>query len=159
MTIHTRNLSGLDSLDPVSKRLLPILRHFLATLQGDSRDGWVVAYGSAVDIWGEGRGLAIAHRCTSFLSALLLSRPVPLDAIDPMCVARWQTVTEDEHAVLALLAAARDDNTAQARTLISDLTGGRVDARVVRSLVAFVALLGGPGDKHLRATKPRLRAV
>ena len=81
MTLQHRIHPDIESLDVVSQRLPPILRHFLASMQGDSKDGWQVAFATAEEIWGEGHGLAIAHRAATFLTALLR----------PACLSMWQT--------------------------------------------------------------------
>jgi hypothetical protein len=157
MTLQHRIHPDIESLDVVSQRLLPILRHFLASMQGDSKDGWQVAFATAEEIWGEGHGLAIAHRTATFLSALLEARQLSLDVADPHCVTARLRLTEDEFAILTLLAHARADEPSAARDLIGHLTGGKIDARVIRTVVELTALLGGTPDR--RRCNPRLRAV
>jgi len=133
----------LEDLLPVEQRLLPVLRHFLCSLQGDAPRAWQLAYGTAAEVWGEARGLAIAHRAQAFLSALLNSRPVPLRHADPLCPEARLQLTEDEHALLALLMHMRADETAPARNWLANLTGGRVEAAVVHTALDLCVVLDG----------------
>lgn len=154
----------VDALDPVSRNLLPVLRHFLLVLQGEKPQGWRQAYTIAAEIWGEARGLAIAHRAQAFLSALLQSRPGPIASADPLCLTARQDVTEDEQLVLMLLTYMRLDQTPLAREILASLTGGRIEAACVRTGLTLCAVLDGDTvarrDKPVcGATRPALRVV
>jgi hypothetical protein len=157
MTVTLRQAPTPDTLDPVSRNLLPILRHLLCSLQAPDGVGWQTAYATAAEVWGEARGLAIAFRAQRFLSALLRSRPAPLDCADPLCPDGRLTLTGDECILLALLAHMRDDEPGAARDMLAALTGGRVEAGVVRAGLALCALLEGRRPAQGRA--PRLAVV
>lgn len=158
MTISARKRPSPQSLDPVSRNLLPILRHFLTGLQEPASTGWQNAYGIAAEVWGEGRGLAVAFRAQKFLAALLRSRSVPLRHADPLCPEDRLTLTDDECLLLALLSHMRDDETAQARDMLAALTCGRVEAAVVRTGLELCGILDGGAAASSRGA-PRLTVV
>ncbi|MFW5654885.1 MAG: hypothetical protein ACOCYW_04465 [Roseicyclus sp.] len=144
-----------ETLDPVGQRLLPILRHFLRALQEGGSGAWQIGFAAAAEVWGEARGLAIAFRAQKFLAALLKSRPVPLRHADPLCPEARLTITEDEAVLLALLAQMRNDEPRRARDSIAALTGGRVEAAVVRTGLELCAILDGtPGARRGQAARP-----
>jgi hypothetical protein len=159
MTLTARFKPSPDSLDPVSRSLLPVLRHLLQSLQCSGSDGWQTAYATAAEVWGEGRGLAIAFRSQRFLAALLRSRPGPLRHADALCPDARRTLTDDECILLALLAHMRDDEAAAARDMLAALTGGRIEASVVRTGLELCGLLGGTGAASRGRRKPRLEVV
>ena len=148
-----------DMLDPVSRHLLPVLRYFLSALQSPDGQSWRFAYSAAAEIWGEARGLAVAHRTQNFLSALLKSRPVPLRHADPLCLEARAELTEDECLLMALLTRMRADETAQARDMLAALTGGRIAAAAVRTGLELSAVLDAPSGKRRGRQAPVLRAV
>ncbi|MCF2905403.1 hypothetical protein L0666_10405 [Octadecabacter sp. CECT 8868] len=147
------------NIDPEIRALLPVLRHHLAALQGASPLSWRLAFSVAEERWGEGRGLALAHRSQVFLSALLASRCVPLQCVDPLDIDERHTLTEDEFILMRALSGMREDNAPLARDLISDLTGGRVTAATVKAGLTLVHLLSAPLTSIRRPTPPKLRAV
>jgi len=149
-----------STTDPATLTVLPVLRHLLAALQGDNPLAWRIAFQIACERWGEGRGLALAHRAEMFLSAVLHSRPVPVAYSDPLCPDARVVFTEDEMKLLAMLAAMRIDDTPTARELMFDLTGGRVTAAAVQSALSLALLLHGGSEKQIRrGTTPVLKAV
>jgi hypothetical protein len=149
----------LDDLDPVSKALLPVLRHFLSCLQGDVPGAWQQGFLDAVETWGEARGLAIAHRGQAFLAALLRSRKGRLAYCEPCCTGPHHAVSDDELSLLALLRHLREDQPGLARNKMAALTRGRIDAEVVRSGLAFAALLDGPNGHWRARGAPKLAVV
>ncbi|MBF9052518.1 hypothetical protein GTA62_21155 [Roseobacter sp. HKCCD9010] len=159
MMAHLRKKPTPDALDPVSRSLLPVLRYFLLGLQDTGHAGWQTAFGTAVEIWGEARGLAIAHRAQLFLSALLNSRPVPLSHSDPFCPEARLSLTDDECVLLALLSHMRDDEAPAARDMLAALTGGRIEAAVVRTGLDLCAVLDGTHGAQRGKGAPRLSVV
>lgn len=149
----------LDDLDPVSRRLLPVLRHLLSDLQGNVPGAWRLGYATAVEVWGEPRGLVIAHRAQEFLSAVLSSRPVPFRHADPLCPVGRLCLSDDECVLLALLTHMRADEAGSARDMIAALTGGRIEAAVVRTGLALSAVLDSPHGRARSRARPRLAAV
>lgn len=158
MTAPVRERPTPESLDPVSRGLLPVLRHFLSGLQQPGSTGWQTAFAIAVEVWGEGRGLAVAFRAQKFLAALLRSRPVPLRHADPLCPLARMTLTDDECLLLAFLLHMRDDETSRARDVLAALTGGRVEAAVVRTGLELCGVLDG-GRAARSGVTPRLAVV
>jgi len=148
-----------DTLDPVSRALLPVLRYLLCSLQQSGHLGWQTAFKVSTEVWGEARGLAIAFRAQTFLSALLNSRSVPLVHANPFCPEDRLTLTEDECVLLALLCHMRDDETRSARDILAALTGGRVEAAVVRTGLHLCAVLDGTPVDLRKDTTPRLAVV
>lgn len=150
----------IASLDSEQQALLPVLRHLLVALQGSDALSWRVAFQIAVERWGEGRGLALAHRAEVFLSAVLAARIVPFTLSDPMCLEDRRIVTEDEANILRLLSAMRSESTPKARDLLFDLTNGRPTAASVQAGLALATLLeGGQTAVIRRPAAPLLRAV
>lgn len=148
-----------ETLDPVSQRLLPIVRYFLSGLQDKGSTAWQVGFVASSEVWGEARGLAIAFRTQKFLSALLSSRPVPLRHADPFCPEDRLTLTDDECVLLALLTHMRDDEPKPARDMIAALTGGRVEAAVVRTGLDLCAVLDGTHGARRGKATPILSVV
>jgi len=159
MTVHHCIRPTLDDLDPVSRRLLPVLRHFLSNLQGNVPGAWRLGYATALEVWGEPRGLVIAHRAQDFLSAVLSSRPVPFRHADPLCPVARLCLSDDECVLLALLTHMRADEAGPARDMIAALTGGRIEAAVVRTGLDLSAVLDGPHGLARSRARPRLAAV
>jgi hypothetical protein len=147
------------TLDPVNAALLPVIRHHLAALQGTDPLAWRIATRLASKRWGEARGLALAHRTQEFLSAVLACRPVPLAATDPLDLERRKTLTSDEATLLETVLAMRTDNTPRARTLITQLTAGRVTAAAVKTGLSLADVLDAQPSQIRRPTAPPLRAV
>lgn len=143
MTQPARHRPTPETLDPVSQRLLPVLRYFLDGLQDQGSTSWQIGFSMSAEIWGEARGLTIAYRVQRFLSALLNSRPVPIRAADPLCLEDTGHITDDECLILALLTHMRDDEPRPARDILASLTGGRVEAAVVRTGLDLCAVLDG----------------
>ncbi|WP_045998088.1 hypothetical protein [Loktanella sp. S4079] len=137
---HTQTPDA-GQLDVVSGALLPIVRHFLNAYLNPESFGWRHAYGASAEVWGEARGLAIAHGVQQFLSAVLKARPVPVAYMDPLDIDQRETLTHDEVDLLGLIAAMRADKTAQARETIMRLTGGQVPTQLVESGLKLAAQL------------------
>lgn len=150
---------GTGTLDPVSRNLLPILRHFVEALQTPSSAGWRVAYATAVEIWGEARGLAIAHRMQAFVAAVLQNRPVPLHCNPPPDIDARDTLTEDETLMIALLRHMRADQTASARMTVQALAAGRTPSAVVRAGLVLRDILDGPQQAPRAPIRARLSLV
>ena len=131
----------VDALNAVNRALLPVVRHFLDALQNPQRTGWRIALESAVEIWGEARGLAIAHRTQQFLSCLMQCRPVPLTYSDPFDMDQRPYLSDDEADILAVLYAMRHDNTPKAREILKSLTGGPLRSAVVQTGLSLAVLL------------------
>jgi hypothetical protein len=158
-TVKQDNLPSVDQLDVVNKGLLPVMRHFLnAFLRPDSL-GWRTAMAAAVGTWGEARGLAIAYSMQAFLAAVLKGRPVPINYADPLDIVARTRLTADEIDLLALIASMRRDQTASARDIIARVTGGKVDAAIVRTGLQLAGMLDPAGDRRKKPIRPKLRAV
>ncbi len=149
--------------EPVVQRLLPILRYHLSALQGADPHSSYRAYEVAAQIWGEPRGLMIGHRAQAFIAALLQSRSVPVEHVDPLDADRRGGLTGDEALLLELITAMNADRTDEARDALARLTRGRMDAPVVRAGLSLAAVLDPvPGNAYMdcaRVSRPRLRAV
>lgn len=159
MTQPARHRPTPDTLDPVSQRLLPILRYFLSGLQEQGSTNWQNGFSVAAEVWGEARGLAIAYRTQRFVSALLNSRPVPIRAANPLCPEDALRITDDECLLLALLTHMRDDEPRPARDILASLTGGRVEAAVVRTGLDLCAVLDGTHGARRGKGAPVLAVV
>jgi hypothetical protein len=151
--------ANVSTLDPVNAAMLPIMRHHLTALQGDDPLAWRHAFHVAVERWGEGRGLALAHRAQVFLSALLACRLVPLNIADPLDLDRRVFLTDDEQHLMVLLSAMREDDAPCARDLLSLLSGGRVTAAIVQAGLSFASLMETPQIKIRKPAPPKLRPV
>lgn len=149
---------SVDTLDPTSRALLPVMRNVLNAYLSPETLGWRHALAAAVGTWGEPRGLAIANHVQSFLGAVLSSRPVPLIFADPMDLEARKQLTHDESILLALLTAMGREETPRARDLIARLTGGRVEAAIVRSGLSLVARLDPMGTPK-PIPRPKLQSV
>ncbi len=152
-------LPKADQLDAVSSALLPVVRHFLDAFLRPESFGWSKALPVAVGVWGEGRGLSIANGVQVFLAALLKNRPVPVIYIDPLDIGKRHKLTSDEVDILALVAAMRADKTAQARDIITRLTGGEIPERLVRTGLKLAMQLDPTGQPYARTRAPRLEVV
>ena len=158
-TKRQEDLPLASQLDPVNKALLPVMRHFLNAFLTPESLGWRPALTAAVGTWGEGRGLAIAHSMQTFLSAVLKARPVPVAHNDPLDILSRGYLTSDEVDLLALIASMRTDRTGAARDIIARMTGGKVDAAIVRSGLELSCLLGSATDRPKQPFRPKLRAI
>ncbi len=150
---------NVTTLDPVNAAMLPILRYHLTALQGNDPLAWRHAFSVSVECWGEGRGLALAHRAQVFLSALLACRPVPLDITDPFNLDRRAFLTDDEQLLMHLISAMRKEDAPCARDILSLLSGGHVTAAVVQAGLSLALLMETPQIKIRRPAPPTLRAV
>ena len=150
---------NIANMDPVDAALLPVIRHHLAALQGENPLAWRQAFAIAEQQWGEGRGLALAHRSQVFLSALLSCRNVPIRCIDPLNIDERHTLTEDERLIMNAVSAMRSDDAPQARQLIALLTGGRLTAVIIQAGLSLALLLETPKTTIRRPDAPKLRAV
>jgi hypothetical protein len=146
-------------LSPETVALLPVFRHHLAALHGNHPLAWRMAFSLAEQRWGEGLGLAVAHRSQVFLSALIACRIVPLHCLAPLDIDERQNLTEDEAILRSILSAMRDDDTSQARHLIARVANNRVTAETVRAGLSLAHLLGSPSTSIRRPQAPKLRAV
>lgn len=133
MTMTFTHRSRIESLDPVEQSLLPVFRYFLLSFQDNDGQGWRLAFSVAAETWGEARGLAIAHRAQTFLSALLQNRAVPFQSADPLCLKERAEVTKDEADLLALLSHMRADETGAARNILRNLVGERCHSATVKT--------------------------
>lgn len=152
-------------LDPTCRALLPVLRHILTTLDLPASQAWRLAFSSAVHTWGEARGLALAHRTQNFVIALAGSRSAAFDYSDPLDPIERDQLTGDEKGILALLTGLRREQEHIALDALEALTGGRVEASVLRAGVELAQMLdpmggddssGGPEGSSRR---PLLRLV
>ncbi|MEM9787173.1 MAG: hypothetical protein AAF801_11775 [Pseudomonadota bacterium] len=157
--IHADMAPHAEQLDAASKALLPVMRHFLNAYLHPETLGWRTGFATATGTWGEARGLAIANAVQTFLSAVLLNRPVPLRYNDPLDVDARKHLTTDEVELLALIAAMRADKTDHARTIIARLTGGSVKAAIVRTGLSLATILDPTAARPARTKRPVLRAV
>lgn len=157
-------LNGLLNYDtttlcPVSKAVLPIIRHFLNALSEPKSFCWRIAQTIAVGTWGEARGLAIAYDTQKFLTALLLYRKVPLNFNDPLNLELRDQLQNDEVAILKLLIAMQADQTAQARVCVLYLTQGQMRAAVVQSALTLAKRLEFNTSNLNTPKRPTLRIV
>lgn len=152
-------MPNTNQLDAVNKALLPVMRHFLNAFLDPQSLGWRPALAAAAGTWGEARGLAIANAVQTFLSAVLNSRPVPLDYNDPLDLDARFLLTSDEVDLLALIATMRVDKTPQARMIVARLTGGHVEAAVVCTGLSLAAMLDPSGGKPAKVKQPVLQVV
>jgi len=156
---HAHTTPRADQLDAVNKALLPVMRHFLNAFLDPQTLGWRAALATASGTWGEARGLAIANAVQTFLSAVLNSRPVPLQYSNPLDLDKRTHLTTDEVDLLALISNMRANKTPQSRAIIARLTGGEIKSAVVRSGLTLAGLLDPSGDQPKATKRPRLHAV
>lgn len=159
MTTLARRAFHPDQLDPVGRHLLPVLRYFLCALQGDKDNRWRIGYTAAAEVWGESRGLVIAHRAQNFIAALVHSRKERLLHTDPLSFDGCMDLTNDECLLMALLTHIRADEAPQARDILAILTQGHVEAEVVRSALSLCAVLDGMSGYGASCRKPTLSVV
>jgi antitoxin component of RelBE/YafQ-DinJ toxin-antitoxin module len=157
--VHDDLMPRADQLDLVNKALLPVVRHFLTAFLDPQSMGWRAALAAAAGTWGEARGLAIANAVQIFLSAVLNSRSAPLDYSDPLDIDARLQLTSDEVDLLALIAMMRAEKTKQARMIATRLTGGHVEAAVVRAGLSLAVMLDPSAQKPAHSKKPTLMAV
>lgn len=146
-------------LNPVERTVLTVMRHYLNAFITPETQGWRHAMAAATGVWGEARGLAIANAIQEFLSTVLQHRPVPLRYSDPLDLIARGYVTQDEDAVLSLIANMRHDRVALARDMIGHLTDGRIHAQVVRTGLNLANRLDPCADKGPPQKRPHLRIV
>ena len=137
--------------------ILPILRRFNDAFIRPEGFAWREAYAVAAMTWGASRGLAIAHAGQDFLSALMLSRSVPLRMAD--IDAPLRPVGADETAMVGLLEAMQADDTPRARDLIALVTAGRVEAAVIRTGLALAQRLDPIAPPPSTQARPALSVV
>ena len=152
-------INETSTLCPVSKAVLPIVRHFLNALSQPNSFGWRIAQTIAVGTWGEARGLAIAYDTQKFLTALLLYRKVPLSFNDPLNLELRDQLQNDEVAILNLLIAMQADKTAQARVCVLYLTQGQMRADVVKSALILAKRLEFNTSNLNTRKRPTLRII
>ena len=152
-------INDTSTLCPVSKAVLPIVRHFLNALSQPNSFGWRIAQTIAVGTWGEARGLAIAYDTQKFLTALLLYRKVPLSFNDPLNLELRDQLQNDEVAILNLLIAMQADKTAQARVCVLYLTQGQMRADVVKSALILAKRLEFNTSNLNTRKRPALRII
>ena len=152
-------INDTSTLCPVSKAVLPIVRHFLNALSQPNSFGWRIAQTIAVGTWGEARGLAIAYDTQKFLTALLLYRKVPLSFNDPLNLELRDQLQNDEVAILNLLIAMQADKTAQARVCVLYLTQGQMRADVVKSALILAKRLEFNTSNLNTRKRPTLRII
>ena len=152
-------INDTSTLCPVSKAVLPIVRHFLDALLHPNSFGWRIAQTIAVGTWGEARGLAIAYDTQKFLTALLLYRKVPLSFNDPLNLELRDQLQNDEVAILNLLIAMQADKTAQARVCVLYLTQGQMRADVVKSALILAKRLEFNTSNLNTRKRPALRII
>ncbi|MEM1273618.1 MAG: hypothetical protein AAGF88_07370 [Pseudomonadota bacterium] len=134
--------------------LLPSLRLFVATGNREQDHLWRKAYTAASDVFGEARGLALAHRLQKALWAVMRARPVPLLVeIDPYDT----SLTNDEVLFLELISAMCEEHTSRAQDILAMLTYGTVDADAIRNGLSLAALVGGVPSSQKK--RPILRVV
>lgn len=146
--------------DAFERSLLPVIRHFLTTLDGSEPKGWHRAYSIAAENWSETLGLSVAHHLQKLLHAVTDCRPDDIDYRDPLCPEARLTVTEDEQFLIEMLHHMRRDQTAQARVCVDYLTRGRMDPDVIRGGLRFASRfsLGETGPRKT-VTRPTLTLV
>lgn len=160
MVLDPRKTAKPAEIDLVSRDLLPVVRHFLRNLSGAEYGSWRIAYSLAAEIWGEPRGLAIAHKTQALLTAVLSNRAHPLDVADPGCLTARGRLTPDETLLLALVGHMRAEEVPQARRCIAALTDGRIPATVVQAGLELCTQLGmTPPPSRRDPSRPRLRVV
>ncbi len=148
-----------EGLSPIEAAVLPVIRHHVSALQGDTPLAWRLAFGIAEQRWGEGRGLAIAHRCQVFLSALIASRRLPLSTHDPFDIDMRDSLTEDEQTIISILSAMRVDDTPSARQKLAALVDGPLSSTTVQAGLSLALSLGTDHHTIRRPSAPKLRAV
>lgn len=146
-------------LDDFEAGLLPVLRHFLNSLEVPERQGWQHAYHTAAERWGESFGLAVAYTLFTVLRAVADVRPSRLACQDALCLETRSSLTADEAALLRMIHHMRRDQTASARQAVAAVTGGRMDPQVIRAGLAFARRFPCGGGRAGPSARPVLRAV
>ncbi len=153
---HNTERDQVERLDPMMKALLPVLRHFFSALNDPPSQGWRHGYEVAIGIWGQGRGLSIAHAVQKFTYDLMRCGETALHFNDPLDIYARPLLTPDERTVLLLLSYMRADNTGKAREVIEGLHQGMIDPILVRHGLALAAMMDATPARH---AVPKLRVV
>ena len=128
-------------LDGAEVGMLAVLRHFLTSFAKPESQAWIMAFGIAGERWGSSDGARMAQAMLGVLQAVTRCRGEwPFQFSDPMCPGCRRKVTCDEAALLRMLHHMRRDQTGPARLALADLTGGRMEAEVIRAGLSLAAL-------------------
>lgn len=132
---HSENPSVLDrfGFDDFEIGLLCVARHFLNSFADPESQSWQQAYSTAIERWGELKGLTAAHYLHKVLKATLRCRSEGLAFNDPLCLEQRAHITVDELNLLQMLQHMRRDNTPAARDAVDRLTDGSRDAHVIQA--------------------------
>ncbi len=151
---------NLCDLDDFEEGLLPILRHFFRTLAEPERQTWQFAYSIAAERWGEASGLPISQAMFKLVQCTAKARGIEFEAIDPLALHERDLVSQDERALLQMLHHMRRDETSRAPAAVANVTGGTMDAEVIRAGLSFAARfpIGGLRPK-VGAGRPKLQVV
>ncbi|MFW8633590.1 hypothetical protein [Cribrihabitans pelagius] len=151
----SRPLADLG-LDPFETALLPLLRHFAASLRAPGTQSWQLAYQTAAERWGESFGLPLAHALAGLAGRAdaLIGGLTCHGALD---LATRQSVTADEAAFLRMLHHMRRDQAPPARQAVAELARGRMDAGLIRCGLSFARRFPAGIEVPAAPSRPRLR--
>ena len=157
---NTSALPSPEYLDPVNRALLPIIRHFLISLQTSGAINWRIAFETSAQTWGEGRGSVIAFNLQNFLCEIIKNRSLPLKHCDPQDLKQRLRLEYDECEILGILTAMRTDNTKKARDGILRLMDNTVPSRVVETGLKLANHLDPDNATSAQIKRPiKLRAI
>ncbi len=146
--------------DDFERGLLPVMRHFILSLEDPETQAWQHAYSIAIERWGQDQGLNLAHLVFKIVKATLHCRPDGLAFNDPLSVDDRLAVTCDEFALLKMLHYMRRDETPDARDAVGQVTGGYPDAHLIQAGLTLANRFPTNNSRRTgSARRPVLRVV
>ncbi|MEL6467685.1 MAG: hypothetical protein AAFO78_02920 [Pseudomonadota bacterium] len=157
------NPTLLDALpfDDFEKSLLPLVRHFVGTLETGDAIECCHIYDRAIQTWGDPVGLSIAHILQKLILALKRSRNCPLQCFYPAHCDDPKFISENERSLLTMLHHMRRDQTKGARDALDKLAFGKRDPKVIQTALTFSNryAAGAPLQAGSTRNQCRLRVI
>ncbi|MGR3761626.1 hypothetical protein ACUXV3_16080 [Roseobacteraceae bacterium NS-SX3] len=147
---------GLDGFETA---LLPLLRHFMISLQQPGTQFWQHAFKIAAERWGSTFGLAAAQALFEVIRGVHGHRGAAFACHDPFRLETRQNLTADEAAFLQMIHSMRRDRTPAARVALAGVMAGRLDPDVIRAGLSFARRFPAGQGAQPPAAGGRLRVV
>lgn len=160
---ETADLVPLASLglDEFEIGLVPLLRHFVISLQSPETHSWQYAFKIASERWGDTLGLPVAQGMFELVQALYHGDKDELLVQDPLDPAARLLARREEALILHMIHYMRREETAGARDALWALTKGRSMSNVICKALGFANRFpaAGRGGPVANAVRPVLRVV
>ncbi|MEL6100875.1 MAG: hypothetical protein AAFR68_06115 [Pseudomonadota bacterium] len=143
---------GFDSFEC---GVLSVARYFLSSFDAPVQQGWQMAFGIAVERWGQEIGLPAAFAILKLVRSICDVRANFIYQ-DPSCPLARARVSQDEVLMMRMLHHMRREETSDARNCVDALTCGLMDPHVIRAGLTVATRFGG--GTHIRQ-KPTLTVV